>query len=61
MSLIWFFTPWMPGSKGSTNPEEEKKKPENCYIYIIPSLLDVLGTIIDTAGLFYVCLLLDDD
>ena len=28
---------------------------DNKYIYIVPSMLDVLGTIVDTAGLYYVC------
>jgi len=31
-----------------TMPEDNK------FVYIMPSLLDVLGTIVDTTGLYYV-------
>ena len=50
MCTAFFFKKFMP--------EDDKpcpmKKQENVYIYLLPSFLDVAGTITDTAGLFYV-------
>ena len=50
MCSIVLFRPWMDES--SKNPEN--KPQDNKFIYLVPSLLDVLGTVVDTAGLFYV-------
>lgn len=50
MSSIACLRPWM-------KPKEVKASDlpaDNMNIYIMPSLLDVLGTIVDTSGLYYV-------
>lgn len=49
MTTIYFFRPFIP-----IDPHDDNKKTESRAIYLLPSLLDVLGTICDTAGLFYV-------
>lgn len=50
---MYFFRPFIP--KENDQPD---KKPESKYLYFLPSFLDVLGTILDTTGLFYVGFLL---
>lgn len=53
MSSIALFRPWI---KSEPTPEDTLLPKDNKYIYIMPSLLDVLGTIVDTSGLYYVLL-----
>ena len=48
MTSMYFFRPFIP--KENDQPD---KKPESKYLYFLPSFLDVLGTILDTTGLFY--------
>jgi hypothetical protein len=52
MSSIACLRPWI-------KPLEVKSSDlpaDSMNIYIMPSLLDVLGTIVDTSGLYYVLL-----
>lgn len=50
MSTILCFRPWLkPSQQKST-----KLPSDNMTIYLMPSLLDVMGTIVDTSGLYYV-------
>lgn len=49
MTTIYFFRPFLPEETSDCT-----KKAETKWVYFLPSLLDVLGTILDTAGLFYV-------
>jgi hypothetical protein len=52
MCSIALFRPWM---KSSNAKKDAPVLPQdNKYLYIMPSLLDVIGTIVDTTGLFYV-------
>ena len=53
MSTIALFRPWI---KSQPTPKDLLLPPDNKYIYVMPSLLDVFGTIVDTAGLYYVAL-----
>lgn len=52
MCTIVLFRPWMkdnaPKKTSIILPQDNK------YLYIMPSFLDVFGTIVDTTGLFYV-------
>lgn len=69
MSTIILLRPWLTSSKAEKqhgqnqeHKEQEhgekeqggKQSVDNVLIYIAPSMLDVLGTIVDTAGLYYV-------
>ena len=53
MCSIALFRPWMKEEAGQVKKEVVLPS-DNKYLYIMPSLLDVLGTIVDTTGLFYV-------
>lgn len=50
MSAIACLRPWMKPQ----GPKSTELPTDNMNIYIMPSLLDVLGTIVDTSGLYYV-------
>jgi hypothetical protein len=54
MCTIVVFRPWMKEKENGTNKTIQTLPQDNKYIYIMPSVLDVLGTIVDTTGLFYV-------
>jgi hypothetical protein len=52
MASIVLLRPWMKGEEEA--PKEGALPPDNMFLYVMPSMLDVLGTIVDTAGLYYV-------
>lgn len=52
MCSIALFRPWM--KEDAPKKQVVPLPKDNKYLYIMPSLLDVLGTIVDTTGLFYV-------
>ncbi len=58
MSTIGLFKPWLKTKKHKhmESAISAQKYPSNSsvYIFLLPSLLDVAGTVVDTAGLFYV-------
>jgi len=59
MSTIGLFKPWLKSTKEhqvESNKSAEKTNSTNgsIYVFLLPSLLDLGGTIVDTAGLFYV-------
>ena len=51
MSSIALFRPFMKAEEGK---KQSQLPLESATIYFWPSLLDVMGTIVDTAGLYYV-------
>jgi uncharacterized membrane protein len=54
MSLGMLVKPFFKSSVQATKElADDGKRPENVLVYIVPSLLDVVGTIFDTAGIFY--------
>lgn len=65
MSTIGLFKPWLKDSKTSKmeSPNSADKYPSSSsiYVFLLPSLLDLAGTVVDTAGLFYVPLSLTSD
>ena len=52
MSTIVLAKPWL--KQDDSDDKKSRLPPDNMVIYMMPSLLDVLGTIVDTAGLYYV-------
>jgi hypothetical protein len=58
MSTIGLFKPLLKTKKHkpieSGIPAEKYPSQGSIYVFLLPSLLDVAGTVVDTAGLFYV-------